>query len=146
MKTLILLALSLLTYSVNACECRVNYSMAENFRDVPIVAEVEVVSINDTSQTVSNDTKTDLIIAHPPFKSGYSVTVKVLEVYKGKPRETLIKLSGNEYCGNRYDLGQKYVLFIYTWEKSYATRICESNFVATDQVARNKLNAILSSN
>lgn len=146
MKAIIILALCLLIYSVKACECRVNYSMAENFKDVPIVAEVEVISINDTSQIVSNDKKTELIIARPPFSSGFAVTLKVLKVYKGKLIKEIISLSNGEYCRDRYDLGQKYVLFIHQWEGYYSTRICESNFVNTDQVAMKKLTAILAGN
>jgi hypothetical protein len=145
MKTLLILTLSLLTYTVSACECKIGYTMEENFKDASWVMEVEVIGIIDTSQVVFSPEKV-LITASPPFNSGYAPILRVRKVYKGKMREKSISLSNTQQCGDRYIAGQKYVLFIYKGKGSYYTKICEKNFLASDHISMKKLKSILRSN
>lgn len=142
MKPLLTLLFTLLTYSALACECKVRYSMAQNFKDAALVAEVEVIGFNDTMQIVPTKERT-LVGARPPFSSGFKARLQVLKVYKGTVNEKTIALSNNQECSDRYTLGQKYVLFVYRGKDSYYTRICEKNFPASDQTSLQMLKALL---
>ncbi len=139
MKTLLILAFSLLFYSASACECKVGYSMSQNFKDAALVMRVKVLSVNDTLQMGRNSEALRL-----PFESGFAPNLKVLEVFKGKMSKEIISLSGSEHCSEQYAVGRELVLFIYHRKDTYYTRICEKNFGASDQSSMKELQSILS--
>lgn len=122
-----------------ACECKVGYGMSQNFKDAALVIKVKVLSVNDTLQMGRK-----LEALRPPFESGFAPNLKVLKVYKGEMSKEVIPLSGNEYCSEKYSVGQEYVLFIYKGKDNYYTRICEKNFLASDHLSMKQLQLIIS--
>ena len=117
--------------------------MEKNFKDAAFVMKVKVLSVNDTIRT-GMLSKAELENMHPPFTSGISPNLEVLEVYKGKLSKKIIPLSGNEFCGVKYTVGQEYVLFIYEGKNSYYARYCEHNFLASDSYSMERLRSIVS--
>lgn len=145
MRTILILILSLVTYSAMACECKVNYSMQANFRDAALVARVKVVAFNDRVKVGFLPDKR-LGNLYAPFTKGFAPRLKIEKIYKGKLRKKTISLSNTQYCGNEYTLGESYVLFIYTGGGKYYTHICENNFLTSDNASMEKLEAILEKN
>ncbi len=118
------------------------YSMEQNFKDAAFVMKVKVLSVNDTIQ-MGTSSKREIVTLRPPFKSGFAPNLDVLNIYKGDLSKKIISLNGTEYCSEKYDIGQEYVLFVYEGKDAYYTRICENNFFASDSYSMERLRSIL---
>jgi len=138
MRYLLALGLAFACTAAMACDC-LFMSMRENYRKADFVLRVHVLSLQDT---VQYDLYSQPI--HPPFQYGAYATVRVQQVFKGKPPRGKLVLTGmGSMCDFRFKQDSDYVVFLYKQDVDakghYVTSSCQRHFSLDDAATRQEV-------
>lgn len=146
---LILIFLFFITSS-NACDC-VTPGIEGRYNSSDLVIKGKVINKvlfakNDTIIERNEETgKIEKIIINHDIKAYFEYTIRIIEKYKGKERQNIIKVRTEAYsnCAADFEIEFEYLMFLDKKGRKYLTDLCSGNEIVKPEY-ENKLKELKS--